>query len=289
MKGFGWEFDKFTLTPVVQAYCKARRFDQALRVYDGMKEKGLIDVRVCSVLALSFSKWGDVDKAFELVERMDGQGVRLSEKTFCVLIHGFVKEDRVDRALQLFEKIVGLGCPRYWNLYEVDIGFSKQKCDYQVKEEKILVLIYNAVLTCYVNEGQVDEACRLLQMMIQSKFTDVQMDDFFKDKRLVFPNAASFSIVIDGLLTNGHALSLFNDLKQFVGRPSVLIYNNLINGLCDSDRLDESRELLRDMKESEIEPTHFTYSSIYGCLCKRKDVVGAIDMLKVMRACGHEP
>ncbi|BAU00874.1 hypothetical protein VIGAN_11000200, partial [Vigna angularis var. angularis] len=27
MKGFGWEFDKFTLTPVVQAYCKARRFD----------------------------------------------------------------------------------------------------------------------------------------------------------------------------------------------------------------------------------------------------------------------
>ncbi|BAT99801.1 hypothetical protein VIGAN_UM097800, partial [Vigna angularis var. angularis] len=68
--------------------------------------------------------------------------------------------------------------------------------------EKILVLIYNAVLTCYVNEGQVDEACRLLQMMIQSKFTDVQMDDFFKDKRLVFPNAASFSIVIDGLLTN---------------------------------------------------------------------------------------
>ncbi|XP_017413238.2 putative pentatricopeptide repeat-containing protein At5g08310, mitochondrial [Vigna angularis] len=335
MKGFGWEFDKFTLTPVVQAYCKARRFDQALRVYDGMKEKGLIDARVCSMLALSFSKWGDVDKAFELVERMDGQGVRLSEKTFCVLIHGFVKEDRVDRALQLFEKMCRVGFTPPVSLFDVLIGGLCKSNDAQRalsllsemkqfgvapdvgiftklisafpdrsvitklleevledKEEKILVLIYNAVLTCYVNEEQVDEACRLLQMMIQSKFSDVQMDDFFKDKRLVFPNAASFSIVIDGLLTNGQldlALSLFNDLKQFVGRPSVLIYNNLINGLCDSDRLDESRELLRDMKESEIEPTHFTYNSIYGCLCKRKDVVGAIDMLKVMRACGHEP
>jgi len=28
MKGFGWEFDKFTLTPVMQAYYNARRFDE---------------------------------------------------------------------------------------------------------------------------------------------------------------------------------------------------------------------------------------------------------------------
>ncbi|KOM45467.1 hypothetical protein LR48_Vigan06g077300 [Vigna angularis] len=220
--------------------------------------------------------------------------------TVLILIGGLCKSNDAQRALSLLSEMKQFGvAPDIGIFTKLISAFPNRSVITKLleevledKEEKIIVLIYNAVLTCYVNEGQVDEACRLLQMMIQSKFTDVEMDDFFKDKRLVFPNAASFSIVIDGLLTNGQldlALSLFNDLKQFVGRPSVLIYNNLINGLCDSDRLDESRELLRDMKESEIEPTHFTYNSIYGCLCKRKDVVGAIDMLKVMRACGHEP
>ncbi|RDX79771.1 putative pentatricopeptide repeat-containing protein, mitochondrial, partial [Mucuna pruriens] len=336
MKGFGWEFDKFTLTPVMQAYCKASRFDQALRVYNVMREKGWVDQRVCSMLALSFSKWGDVDKAFELVERMEGHGMKLNEKTFCILIHGFVKENRVDRALQLFDKMCRVGFTPHLSLFDVLIGglcknndahralsllsemkefgvapdvgiFTKLISAFkdrsviaklleefpEEKEEKTLVLIYNAVLTCYVSDGLMDEACHLLMVMIQSKSSaDVHLDAFFKVKRLVFPNAASFSIVIDGLLKNGRldlALGLFKEMKQFVGRPNVLIYNNLINGLCDSNRLEESCELLREMKESGTEPTHFTYNSIYGCLCKRKDVLGAIDMLKEMRVCGHGP
>ena len=35
MKGFGWEFDKFTLTPVMQAYYNARRFDEHVNVQEG--------------------------------------------------------------------------------------------------------------------------------------------------------------------------------------------------------------------------------------------------------------
>ncbi|XP_027363044.1 putative pentatricopeptide repeat-containing protein At5g08310, mitochondrial [Abrus precatorius] len=336
MKGFGWEVDEFTLTPVMLVYCNARRFDQALSVYHVMQEKGWVDERIYSILVLSFTKWGEVDKAFRLVERMEERGMRLNEKTFCVLIHGFVKESRVDKALQLFDKMLRDGFTPHISLFDVLIGglcrnkdtgkalslllemkelgvvpdigiFTKllsslsdrsmiAKLLEEVPEEEgdqTLVLIYNGVLTGYVNEGLMDEACHLLQMMVQSKSgANAQMDTFLKVKRLVSPNTASFSIVIDGLLKNGQldlALSLFNEMKQHVGKPNVLIYNNLINGLCNSNRLEESLELLQEMKESGIEPTHFTYNSIYGCLCKRKDVSGATDMLKEMRVCGHEP
>ncbi|KAK7390790.1 hypothetical protein VNO78_18869 [Psophocarpus tetragonolobus] len=335
MKSFGWELDKFTFTPVLHAYCKARRFDLALKVYNHMREKGWLDARVSTILALSFSKCGHVDSAFHLVESMESHGLSLNEKTFCVLIHGFVKESRLDRALQLFDKMSRAGFTPPLSLFDVVIGELCRNNDVhtaftlllkmkefrvvpdfgiftklisaspdrsviaklveevpQDQEERTLVLIYNAVLTCYVSDGLMDEACHLLRMMIGRKSSgDVPMDAFLKVKRLVFPNAASFSIVINGHLKNGQldlALSLFNDMKQFVGKPTVLIYNNLINGLCDSDRLEEGRNLLREMTESGLEPTHFTYNSIYGCLCKRKDVLGAIDMLKVMRGCGHE-
>ena len=343
MKGFGWEFDKYTLTPVVVTYCNARRFDQALSVYKEMEEKGWVDERVCSLMALCFSKSGEVVKAFELVVRMGECGMRLSEKTFCVLIHGFVKESRVDKALQLFDKmrredsftpdvslydvLIGGLCKnkdtdRAFSLFaemkefgvRPDVGivtkliscFSDSKSmvsrlleeiPEEEEDEQTLVLIYNALLTCYVNDGLMDEAYRLIRMMIQSKSStdsdENRMDVFFKAvKRLVFPNITSFSIVIDGFLKNDQldlALSLFNDMRRFVDKPTILIYNNLIDRLCKSNRLEKSYELLREMKELAIEPTHFTYNSIYGCLCKRKDVSAARAMLKEMGACGHGP
>ncbi|XP_050891493.1 putative pentatricopeptide repeat-containing protein At5g08310, mitochondrial [Lathyrus oleraceus] len=343
MKGFGWEFDKYTLMPILVTYCNASRFDQALSVYEEMEEKGWVDERVCSMMALHFSKWGKVDKAFELVERMGERGMRLTEKTFCVLIHGFVKESRVYNALHLFDIMrQENGFTPDVSLYDVLIGglckikdsdgalslLSKMK-ESGVKpdigiftklissfsddksmvskllkeilegeeDEKTLVLIYNAILTCYVNDGSMDEAYRLIQMMIHSKSSTEddasRMDAFSKvTKKLVFPNITSFSIVIDGSLKKDQldlALSLFNDMRKMVGKPTISIYNNLIDSLCKSNRLGESCELLIEMKKLGVEPTHFTYNSIYGCMCKRKDVSGARNMLKEMGACGHGP
>ncbi|KAE9618518.1 hypothetical protein Lal_00047233 [Lupinus albus] len=336
MRGLGFEFDKFTLTPVMQVYCNAHRVDDALSVYNTMQEKGWVDERVYAMLVLSFSKWGEVDKAFELVERMEGQRMRLNEKTFCVLIHGFVKEGRVGKALQLFDKMLKAGFFPDISLYDVLIGglcrnkeadkalglisemkefgiqpdvgivtkllssFSDRSMIVKLLEEipeeeddKTVVLIYNAILNGYVDDGSTDEAYHLLQMMIQSKSSSGdEMDSFFGVKILVSPNTTSFNIVIDGLLKSGQfdlALSLFHDMQQIPCKPNILIFNNLINGLCHSSRLEESFELLREMEKTGIEPTHFTHNSIYGCLCKRKDVLGAIDMLKLMRSCGHEP
>jgi hypothetical protein len=46
----------------------------------------------------------------------------------------------------------------------------------------------------------------------------------------------------------------------------------------------ENYELLREMMEMGIKPTHFTYNFIYGCLSTRKVVSGGCDMLKKMGA-----
>ncbi|XP_058774915.1 putative pentatricopeptide repeat-containing protein At5g08310, mitochondrial [Vicia villosa] len=344
MKGFGWEFDKYTLMPILVTYCNAGRFDQALSVYKEMEEKGWVDDRVCSMMAVYFSKLGKVDKAFEMVERMGEHGMKLTEKTFCALIHGFVKESRVDKGLQMFDKmrrengftpdvslynvLIGGLCKindsdgalsllsemkesgvkpdigiytKLISSFSDDIGMlSKLLKEILEREEdeKTLVLIYNALLTCYVNDGSMGEAYRLIQMMIHSK-SSTEDDDasrmyaFSKvTERLVSPNITSFSIVIDGSLKNDQldlALSLFNDMRKIAGKPTISIYNNLIDSLCKSNRLEESYELLREMRELGVEPTHFTYNSLYGCMCKRKDVSGACDMLKEMGARGHGP
>lgn len=337
MKYCGLEVDKYTLTPVLKAYCNSGKFDKALNVYNDMHERGWVDGYAFSILALAFSKWGEVDRAMEFIDRMGDQNPGLNEKTFYALIHGFVKESREDMALKLLEKMQKLGFSPDISIYDVLIGalckkgtfekamalFWKMKLlgivpDIEIlakliascSEERVvimlleeipedindeaMILLYNSVLTWFVNAGSIDRACYLLRFTTGNDFhtDDFHICEIHQTFKKVFPNTASFGIVIDGLLKMGKldvALSLFEDMIRLGCEPNQLLHNNLIDALCKSDKLEESYNLLRDMKQSGLQPTHFTHNSIFGCLCKREDTVGAIELLREMRGHGHEP
>ncbi|KAH7837003.1 hypothetical protein Vadar_008407 [Vaccinium darrowii] len=81
-----------------------------------------MDTHVLAILVVSFSKWGEINKAFELIERMEDLDIDLNEKIICILIHGFVKVSRVDKAFQLFDKMRKLGCAPDIPSYEVLMG-----------------------------------------------------------------------------------------------------------------------------------------------------------------------
>ncbi|XP_022990709.1 putative pentatricopeptide repeat-containing protein At5g08310, mitochondrial isoform X2 [Cucurbita maxima] len=302
MKYYGCEVDKYTLTPVLKAYCNTGKFDKALNVYNDIHERGWIDGYVFSILVLAFSKWGEVDRAMELIERTGDQNPWLTEKTFYALIHGFVKESREDMAIKLLEKMKKLGFPPDISIYDVLIGglckkgsfekamtlFWKMKLlgitpDIEIlakliassSEERAMImlleerpkdvndegmiLLYNSVLTCFVNAGSLDKACYLLGVTVESEShsDDIHICELHQTFKNVVPNTASFGIVIDGLLK--------------------------------MDKLEESYKILRDMKQSGLQPTHFTHNSIFGCLCRREDIVGATELLREMRGHGHEP
>lgn len=331
----GWEPDKFTLTSVLQAYCNARKFDKALSVFNEIHGRGWLDGHVLSILVLTFSKCGEVDKAFELIEKMEDLGIKLNEKTIYVLIHGFVRESRVDKALQLFKKMQKSGFVPDVSIFDALIGglcakgeiqkalhifsemkelgidpdvqilskvipyFSKEDLCRLIEErqenldKEAMPLLYNSVLNGLVNSKSVDKAYYLLRAMMGDNCTDnFQIEKSFMVKEMVRANTTSFSIVIDGLCNSGKldlALSLFRDMVQVGCKQSVLLYNNLIDGLSNSNRLEECYLLLKEMKSSGFKPTQFTHNSIFGCLCRREDVAGAIDVVREMRVHGHEP
>ncbi|KAF8033221.1 hypothetical protein BT93_D1970 [Corymbia citriodora subsp. variegata] len=336
MQNLGWDLDKYTLTSVLQIYCNMRKFDMALKVFDEMYDRGWVDPHVCSVLLLSFSKWGDVDKAFELVESMEVRNLRLNEKTFCVLIHGFVRASRLDRALQLFDKMRKSGIPPDIALYDVliedlcknkeledafklyldmnehgivpDFSLLNKLTNYFSEEGQLTqllkeipkdvdtaakTLVCNSVLSFYVNNDGLDKAYHLLRgMMGHCAVDDLNVNELLKTGERFYPDTTSFTIVINGLLKKGEtdtSLSLFRDMVQIGCKQTVLLYNNLIGSLCDSNRLEEANELMQEMKDSQFEPTEFTRNCIYGCLCRREDVLGALNCVKEMRLHGQEP
>ncbi|XP_024021620.1 putative pentatricopeptide repeat-containing protein At5g08310, mitochondrial [Morus notabilis] len=299
MMDSGLELDKYTLTPLLMAYCKVGKFDKALDVFNEMFEKKWVDAHVFSILVVSFSKWAKVDKAFELIGAMEDHSIRMNEKTFRVLINGFVKESRVDRALQLFSKMRESGLGVDVSLYDVLIGgFCKnnevEKALCLFSEMKQLgirpdVRILIKIVSCCSN-GE-----RVISLLEET------VEDMGEDDVILLYNSVLKCLVNMGSIDKAHfllcammggesnaAFEVNNRLNINV-RPVTSCFRIVIDGLLKTDKLEESYELLRDMEDSGLEPTQFTHNSLYGCLSRREDVAGAFHMVKRMRMRGHKP
>ncbi|KAF3501708.1 hypothetical protein F2Q69_00045239 [Brassica cretica] len=334
MRRCGFDFDKYTLTPVLKVYCNAGEFERALSVFNEIISRGWLDEHISTVLVVSFCKWGKVDKAFELVETLEEREVRLNYKTCCVLIHGFVKESRVDKGVLLFEKMRGMGMEADIALYDVLIGGLCKAKDLEMAlslylemkklgvrpdrgilgklirsfseeselsriikviigdiETKTVMLLYKTLLEGLIRNGLVNDACSFIQNLMGDYESDYESEivQLLKDQnKAILPDSDTLSSVIDCLVKANKvdmAVSLLHVIVQNGLSPSLMMYNNVIEGLCKEGRSEESLKLLGEMKE----PSQFTLNCIYSCLAERCDVAGAVDLLKKMRFYGFEP
>ncbi|CAH1431117.1 unnamed protein product [Lactuca virosa] len=322
MKDNGWKPDKYTLTSVIQCYCKAGKFEQAFEVFQQIDELNWVDSYIFTILIISLSKGGEVDKAIYLINKMDDFKIILNEKTFYVLIHGFVKEGKVDYALTLFKKMQTLGFVPEISLYAVlieglckrkeltkalqlysqlskmgihpDVNLLKALVSSLSDEKEMMSLLKEA--KDYLNKTSMTTLCNAaLITLVKSGSIDKAyhlIQSIMKDYDHVPLDASSFEIVIDGLIDKGNldvALDLFNEMDQIDCKRSLLLYNNMINALSNEKKVEKCHELLKEMKDSGFPPSQFTHNSIFGYYCKVADVAGAIDMLHEMHTHGHQP
>ncbi|KAK9115540.1 hypothetical protein Sjap_014487 [Stephania japonica] len=304
MVEIGIEPDKFTLTPVLQAYCNAGNFDQALSAYNQICDKGWIDEHVFTILAVSFSKWGEVDKAFELIERMEDHNMSLNEKTLCILIHGFAKESRIDKALQLFDKMRVLGFMADLALYSVLIeGLCKKRETVkalilfgEMKRDGIVpdVHIFTRLISLYSGEGDFFSANQLLEEGNECSDGDTAV--------------SLYNAVLEGLVYHGSIDKAYLLLQDMVGsnatnevvlgnlfkvkegtRPNTTSFVILIDGLCKYGKLDVALSLFDEMIQKGYKGTVLLYNNLIHELCGLDRLEEAYELQREMRQAGHEP
>lgn len=302
MSDLGCRFDKYTLTPLLQVYCNTGKFDRALNVFSKICDQGWVDEHVLSILVVSFSKWGEIDKAFELIERMEEQNVRLNEKTFIVLIHGFVREDRVDKALQLFIKMRKMGFPPQVSLYDVMIGgLCKNK-----ELEKALSLyvdmkglgmhpddeILKKLISSFCEEGELTqllekigedmdmEAKTFLHSSVLKYLVDNDsIEKAYKLLCTIMRDPSTSNLVVDG--------SLKNNKK---GIPlDAISFSTVINGLLKANKLDTALTLFEDMLQTGFEGNVTVYNNLIEWLCKAGRLEESCKILRIMEEAGCEP
>ncbi|XP_042985051.1 putative pentatricopeptide repeat-containing protein At5g08310, mitochondrial isoform X2 [Carya illinoinensis] len=308
MQDYGWKFDKYTLTPVLQVYCSAGKFEKALSLFNDMIEQGWVDEHVFSILVLNFSKWGEVDKALELIERMERHNVRLNQKTFYVLIHGFVKESRVDKAIQLFDKMRQSGFNADLSLYDVLIGglcenkeMEKALCLYSEMKKMGIhpdVRIITKLMTSsseeremirFLSEGQEDKEEDMI--LLYNSFLNCLVNNSSLDKALLFLQV----MMGDQSATEIEEYKCLRINKAI--RPNttsfIIVINGLLktalDGLIKIHEVDQALELFRDICSRKYCPDVIAYNIVIGGLCKAKRVSEAEGILNDMVIKGLVP
>ncbi|KAF5189372.1 Pentatricopeptide repeat-containing protein, partial [Thalictrum thalictroides] len=304
MRDEGWEVDKFTLTPILQAYCNARKFDEALIIFNQIYDRGWVDEHVFTILMIAFSKWGEVDKAFELIERMEDHNMRPTEKTLCSLIHGFTRELRVDKALQLFDKMRILAFNPDLPLYSVLIeGLCKtnelDKALYLYTEMKSFKIFPDA----YVYKNLISSFSGQGDLVTANKLLEEGEEELDLAAMVVLYNAILDSLVSKGLTDKAYLLvrammgtecigeSVIGDLfrvKKTV-LPNYDSFAVVIDGLCKTTKLDEALVLFRDMIHMGCERTVILYNNVINALCDSNRLEESFELLREMKESGFKP
>ncbi|XP_030526528.1 putative pentatricopeptide repeat-containing protein At5g08310, mitochondrial [Rhodamnia argentea] len=301
MRDLGWDLDKYTLTSVLQIYCNSLKLDVALKIFDEMYGRGWVDPHVCSVLLLPFSKCGEVDQAFELVESMEGRNLRLNEKTFCVLIHGFVRASRLDRALQLFDKLRKSGISPDIALYDVLIeGLCKNndledafKLYLDMSEYGIVpdVNLLNKLTSYFSEEGELTQLLK-----------EIPKDVDTAAKTLVCNSVLSFYV------KNGEVVKAYHLLRGMMGHcsvddlnvnqllktgerfyPDTTSFTIVINGLLKDGQTETSLSLFNEMVRIGCRRTVLLYNNLISNLCDLNRLEEANELLQEMKDAGFEP
>ncbi|KAF5737939.1 putative pentatricopeptide repeat-containing protein [Tripterygium wilfordii] len=301
MRDYGFDCGKYTLTPLLQVYCTAGEFDKALDVYKQIQDQGWLDAHVFSILLLYFCKWGEVDKAFKLIERMDGHGIRLNEKTFATMINLLVRESRTDKALQFFNEIRKSGFTPNVSLYYV---FIEELCKtkevvkafhlYSEMKElgiQIDVGITRKLLSSFSEEGD------LIQMLRESwEHMDEEVRTLLCNRILdIFVSKGTIDKAYDLLLEMmGREVTSDIKLRSVLSNKEVAVPNTtsfiiVIDGLLKCGKLDVALNLFQDMVRIGYKPNLVLYNNLIFGLCNSNRLEESYELLREMKESRFEP
>ncbi|KAM7259213.1 hypothetical protein ACFE04_014954 [Oxalis oulophora] len=261
-----FEMDKLGITPTVSVFLVLIRrlivaglTRQAVRAFDDMYafvDNGSIDRAddFCYLLD-TLCKYYHVKVAVEVFNKRKFE-FNVNVRMYTILIYGWCKIGRVDRAERFFDEMTERGLEPN-------------------------VVTYNVLL---------NGICRKASLHPEERFerTIRNAEKLFNEMREkgIEPDVTSFSIVLH-VYSRAHmpqlTLDKFSTMKEKGISPTVATYTSVIKCLSSCGRLDDAEKLLDEMVSNGVSPS----AIVYNCFLKeyrgRNDVDGAIRLYRKMQ------
>ncbi|KAJ3695489.1 hypothetical protein LUZ60_000866 [Juncus effusus] len=243
----GVKLDFTSYRALLEALLEKKRFGEVDKVIDEML------VRACWMshgqldsVVTKLCKNGLVDKARVLLEGIvKGQWMRLGYKCCNMVIGNFIKEGRLERAVDFIDYLITVG--RVPN-----------------------ISFYNPILSGLCKCGQV---CHILEMLDKL------------EKIGCSPNEVTYTILIGALWNIGDhfgSVKMMSRLLEKGLRPDGVTYGTLITCLCKDGMVDEAMQLKSILVERGLRVSVRIYDVLLLGFCKVGRVNEAIDLLDEM-------
>ncbi|KAG9443183.1 hypothetical protein H6P81_019037 [Aristolochia fimbriata] len=218
------------------------------------------------------------DSLVKLLQTYEEENLRLSIKTFKVILNICRGAKLAHLALQILRKMRELDCRPDTVIYNVVIQLFVDKKDMQtalsLMEEMAVMGLYPDLIT-YVTMikglcdfGRLEEARRLFDEMCL---------------RGCSPNKVVFSALIDGACRAGNldiALELLGMMENdvFESKPNAVTYTALIKNFCENTQAVEAVKILDHMQSQKCAPNSVTVSTLIDGLVAQNHVHEAYDI-----------
>ncbi|CAA7052023.1 unnamed protein product [Microthlaspi erraticum] len=214
MKSKNLKLDIPAYGALIDGFCKNRDMETADSMFSELLEQGWIpNLTVYNSLISGYRNLGNMKAATDLYKKMVSDGIKCDLFTYTTLIDGLLKDGNLSFASDLYSEVVASGFVPDEVLYVVLVNGLSKKGQF-LRASKMLekkdvtpsVLIYSCVIAGHYREGNLDEAFRLYNEMLE--------------KGLV-PDDTIFDILVSGKVEKPPVAAKVSSLASPETRPLI--------------------------------------------------------------------
>lgn len=239
-----------TVAKVLRRFAGAGQWEEAVRIFDELGSFGLEkNVESMNLLLDTLCKENRVERAREMFLKLKAH-ILPNANTFNIFIHGWCKVGRVDEANWTIQEMKGHGC---------------RPC----------VISYSTIIRFHCSQSNFDVARNVLDEMRAEECP---------------PNIVTYTTIMSYMAKAEqyeHALEIAESVKSDRLKPDTLFYNSLIHILGRAGQVREAIHVFEvEMPKSSVAPNTSTYNTMIAMFCHCCQEDKAFNVLKRMEDSG---
>ncbi|KAG0631017.1 hypothetical protein M758_1G221100 [Ceratodon purpureus] len=280
----GLELEPRVGTSLVGMYSKCGDVPKAREIFDRLPGKNVV---TWTLLIAGYAQQGQIVVAYELLEKMQREGVQPNKITYASILQGCTSPAALEQGKKVHEYIIQSGYDK--NLWVVNALITMYcKCGKLEEARKLFdglpyqdVVSWTAMVTGYAQQGFHDEAIDLFQKMQQQgikpdkmTFTSVLtacsspalLEQGKKFHQQLVRTGYHLDVYLQSALVSMYAkCGSMEDAQQVFDQMSernVVAWTAMITGCAQHGRCREALEYFEQMKKEGIKPDKVTFTSV---------------------------
>ncbi|XP_057433490.1 pentatricopeptide repeat-containing protein At1g10910, chloroplastic isoform X2 [Lotus japonicus] len=314
----------YVCNSVLRCITRKGKFDAAMKLFQQMKEDGLVpDVVTYSTLLAGCTKVKDgYPKALELIQELKLNKLRMDNVIYGGILAVCASNSKWEEAEHYFNQMKDEGhSPNVYHYSSLLNAYSacgdNEKADMLIQNMKSEGLVPNKVilttlLKVYVKGGLFEKSRELLAELESLGYAEdempycVLMDGLARaghmdEAKIVFDEMMKKQVRSDGyahsiMISALCRAKLFREAKQLakdfgttLNKYDLVILNSMLCAFCRAGEMESVMETLRKMDELAISPDYNTFHILIKYFCREKMYLLAYRTMEDMHSKGYQP